>query len=114
MCFKIAQSLAERERDRQKCDSSSQGESCRLATIAKGRSDVFRRPSAYARAIAAAPIHTRRFWVLAQVRHAGQNNQDQMRRAWSLANIAISLWRARARRDITVPIGTLVTSAISR
>jgi hypothetical protein len=28
--------------------------------------------------------------------------------------LAISRWRARASRDITVPIGTLVTSAISR
>ena len=40
--------------------------------------------------------------------------QHQFRRASSFVMVAISLRRARASRDITVPIGTPVTSAISR
>lgn len=40
--------------------------------------------------------------------------EHQFSRASSFVRVAISLPRARARRDITVPIGTPVTSAISR
>jgi hypothetical protein len=95
---KIANSLAERERDRdrQKCDYSSH---------------------AYAGAIAAAPTHRPGFGRVPPQVHMlakSQREQHQFSLAPSFPRIAISLRRARARRDITVPAGTPVTSLISR
>src|SRR5262249_56700942 len=47
-----------------------------------------------------------------QTRIAGRCHQPAF--ASSVARRCISRWRARASRDMTVPMGTLVTSAISR
>jgi hypothetical protein len=48
------------------------------------------------------------------MRAKSQREQHQLSFAPSFARIAISLRRARARRDITVPAGTPVTPLISR
>src|SRR5262249_36887896 len=53
-----------------------------------------------------------RIGVNEPTRVAGRGQQPGL--SSSVATGCISRWRARASRDMTVPMGTLVTSAISR